>query len=99
MPRDVTGRFTIVEAGDPLEPIDRNATCGRRLRPRLDGALVLLLGWGHLPVPLTLSPKAGSTGRYAKRFLRAFEYLRSRDGLMFAKQPRRSRLGIKLGDA
>ena len=63
MLRDVSGRFTIVEAGHPLEPINWNATCGRRLRPRLDGALVLLLRWGHLPVPLTLSPKAGSTGR------------------------------------
>src|ERR1700738_2426618 len=51
MPRDVTGRFTIVEAGDPLEPIDWNATCWRWLRPRIDGAFVLLPE--HFPEPET----------------------------------------------
>jgi hypothetical protein len=47
---------TIIEACDPLEPIDWNATCRRRLRPRLDGVFVLLPG--HFPEPPTTSPKA-----------------------------------------
>jgi hypothetical protein len=40
-----------------------------------------------LPPPLTASSKSSPKRPYAKRFLRAFEYLRSRDGLPFAKQP------------
>jgi hypothetical protein len=54
MARHVVGTIAILERGDPFHPMDWNVTCWRRLRPRLDGALVLLLQWGHLPVPLTL---------------------------------------------
>jgi tripartite-type tricarboxylate transporter receptor subunit TctC len=56
------------------------------------------LSW-QLPEPLTSSSKAGPAGPYAKRFLRAFEYLRSRDGLPFAKQPFRSALFVELRNA
>ena len=51
------------------------------------------------PQPLTTTSKCGAKRPYAKRFLRAFEYLRSCDGLMFAKQSCRLGLGVKLGDA
>ena len=85
MPRDVIGRTIRVEIRGPLDPIDWNGTATFLRCFRFDGRRIAL-SW-QLPKPLTSSSKAGPAGPYAKRFLRAFEYLRSRDGLPFAKQP------------
>src|ERR1700738_4898962 len=69
-----------VETGAPLDPIDWNGAATFS-RPGFDGAFAL--SW-QLPPPLTASSKSSPKRPYAKRFLRAFEYLRSRDGLPFA---------------
>ena len=42
-------------------------TCWRRLRPRLDGALVLLLRWGHLPGFSIGVPAARLSGAFTPR--------------------------------
>jgi hypothetical protein len=96
MPRDITGRITIIETGDPLDPIDWRATWWRRLWPCIDGAFVALPG--HLPEPLAASPKASPSRRYVQRFFRAFEYLRGRDGLPLGEQSCRSGACLELSD-
>jgi hypothetical protein len=83
VPRDVIGRTIRVETGDPLDPIDWNGTATFS-RPGFDGAFAL--SW-QLPPPLSASSKSSPKRPYAKRFLRAFEYLDMRDGLTLADSP------------
>ena len=80
---------------DCRDPIDSNgAVTFSRLG--FDGAFAL--SW-QLPPPLTASSKSSPKRPYAKRFLRAFEYLDMRDGLPFAEQSCRSGSRLEFVDA
>ena len=82
-----------METGDPLDPIDWNGAATFS-RPGFDGAFAL--SW-QSPPPLTASSKSSPKRPYAKRFLRAFEYLDMRDGLPFAEQSGRSGSRLEFG--
>jgi hypothetical protein len=90
----------IVQATDPLDPIDWNAafSASRLLGNRPNYYRFIPIG-RQFPEPLASSSKPSPNRFYPERLLGSPEELRVRNTLTFAEQPCRSGLRFELGYA